>query len=79
MAMITIDGVEYDMEQLSENAKAQLASLQACETKIRQLQAELAMVQTAHTAYGMALKGELPENGTVPATNNHDAETGGTH
>lgn len=79
MAMITIDGVEYDMEQLSENAKAQLASLQACETKIRQLQAELAMVQTARTAYGMALKGELPESGTVPATNNHDAETGGTH
>lgn len=79
MATITIDGVEYDMEHLSDNAKAQLASLQTCETKIRQLQAELAMVQTARTAYGMALKGELPENGTVPAANNHDTETGDTH
>ena len=79
MANITIDGVEYDVDQLSDNAKAQLASLQACENKIRQLQTELAMVQTARTAYGMALKGELPENGTVPAANNHDAESGGTH
>ncbi len=79
MVSITIDGVEYDAEQLSENAKAQLTSLQECDSKIRQLQAELAMVQTARIAYGMALKGELPENGTVPAEKNSDGDFSGAH
>jgi len=77
MPIINIDGVEYDSDTLSDNAKAQLASLQACENKIRQLQAELAMVQTARTAYGLALKGELPESGTVATAN--DVGQDGTH
>lgn len=77
MPIINIDGVEYDSDKLSDNAKAQLASLQACENKIRQLQAELAMVQTARTAYGLGLKGELPEGGTVATAN--DVGQDGTH
>ena len=69
MPTITIDGTEYDTDQLSDNAKAQLASLQACENKIRQLQIDLAIVQTARQAYGLALKGELPESETTTAAN----------
>jgi hypothetical protein len=68
MPVITIDGTEYDTDQLSDKAKAQLASIQACDTKLQQLQVEIAMIQTARTAYGMALKGELPDSGTVPAS-----------
>jgi hypothetical protein len=68
MPVITIDGTEYDTDQLSDKAKAQLASIQACDTKLQQLQVEIAMIQTARTAYGMALKGELPDSGTVTAS-----------
>ena len=72
MPTITIDGTEYDTDQLSDNAKAQLASFQACENKIRQLQIDLAIVQTARQAYGLALKGELPEGETTTATNGEE-------
>ena len=64
--IVTIDGTEYDTDQLSDNAKAQLASLQACENKIRQLQIDLAIVQTARQAYGLALKGEIRGHLTQP-------------
>ena len=68
MNKVTIDGKEYDSEELSDNAKNQLGSMQACDQKIRQLQADLAIAQTARSAYAMALKGELPDDG-VTVTN----------
>lgn len=61
MPVITIDGTEYDTDELSDKAKPLLASIQACDTKIQQLQMELAMIQTARTAYGMELQGELSD------------------
>ena len=51
MATISIDGVEYDIESMSESARAQLASLQATDTKILQTQGDLAILQTARNAY----------------------------
>jgi len=77
MTVITINGTEYDTDQLSEKAKEQLASIQACENKVRQLQIDLAIVQTARQAYGLALKGELPEGETTTAANGE--EPGETH
>ena len=77
MRSITIDGTEYDVDQLSDNAKAQLALLQACENKVRQLEIDLAIVQTARQAYGLALKSELPEGETTTAANGD--EPGETH
>mgnify|MGYP001188561818 FL=1 len=56
MSDITIDGVEYDSESLSDEAKAQIASLQAAEQKIAQTQQDLAILQTARNAYAAALK-----------------------
>lgn len=61
MAVITIDEKEYELESLSENARAQLMSLQMCDQKVQQLQQELAIVQTARNAYAAALKEMLPE------------------
>ena len=60
MAKITIDGKEYDLGQLSEAAKQQLVSLQFVDRKISDLQAELAVLQTARMAYANALKAALP-------------------
>lgn len=62
MATITIDNTEYDLEQLSDSARAQLGSIQTVDQKLAQLQAEAAILQTARTAYAAALKAELPSN-----------------
>ena len=61
MANITIDGKEYDLENLSDNARSQLNSLRLVDQKIAQLQSDLAITQTARNAYAQALKSELPE------------------
>lgn len=59
MAKITIDNVEYETDDLTEEAKAQLMSLQFCDVELQNLQAEAAAIQTARIAYGNALKAEL--------------------
>tara|TARA_B100001063_G_C16516556_1_gene429543 strand:- start:434 stop:619 length:186 start_codon:yes stop_codon:yes gene_type:complete len=59
MASITIDGSEYNLEDLSDSSRAQLASLQLTDQKIAQLQSDLAITQTARNAYANALKAEL--------------------
>lgn len=63
MTTITIDGAEYDLETLSEEAKAQLGSLQIVDRRIASLQEELAIHQTARNAYAAALKALLPAGG----------------
>ena len=59
MATIKIDDVEYDSDNLSENAKAQVVSLQFVQAEINKLQSRIAVYQTAATAYTTALKSEL--------------------
>ena len=59
MATIKIDDVEYDSDNLSESAKAQVVSLQFCQAEINRLKSQLAVYQTAVAGYTAALKGEL--------------------
>lgn len=59
MPKITVDGVEYNTEDLSDNGKAQLASLQFLEVQMQKLQNEIAVFQTARNTYVQALKAEL--------------------
>ena len=56
---VTIDDVDYDLNDLSENAKAQLANLQFVDTQLMQLNNELAVSDTARIGYLAALKNEL--------------------
>jgi len=56
---VTVDGKEYAIDSISEDAKAQLLSLQAVDRRIENLQEELAILQTARIAYGNALKNAL--------------------
>ncbi|MEY4889739.1 MAG: hypothetical protein RIQ75_869 [Pseudomonadota bacterium] len=60
-AKINVDGKDYALDSLSDNAKAQLMSIQAVDRRIENLQEELAILQTARIAYGNALKTELGE------------------
>ena len=59
MPKITIDGVEYNTEDLSDNGKAQLASLQFLEVQMNKIKSEIAVYQTARNSYASALKLEL--------------------
>ena len=57
---ITIDGKEYDLDQLSEAAKSQLTNVRVTDQEIARLQQQLAIAQTARQTYARALQGELP-------------------
>lgn len=65
MATVTINGKEYDSEQMSAEAKKHLASIQFVDRRIAELKSELAVLQTARNAYGRALAGELNEGEEV--------------
>ncbi len=59
MPKITVDEIEYNTEDLSENGKAQLASLQFLEVQMNKLKSEIAVYQTARNSYVSALKNAL--------------------
>ena len=59
MPKITIDGIDYNTEDLSDNGKAQLASLQFLEAQMSKIKSEIAVYQTARNSYVAALKEEL--------------------
>ena len=59
MPKITVDNIEYNTEDLSENGKAQLASLQFLEVQMAKLKSEIAVYQTARMAYMTALKNDV--------------------
>ena len=59
MTTITIDNKEYDIDKLSDEAKAQLISLQFCDQELQRLQAQTAVFQTARVSYAKALKEAL--------------------
>ncbi len=60
MTTIKIDNQEYDYDTLSDNAKAQLQSLQFCDAELARLQAQAAVLQTARAAYSKGLQAVLP-------------------
>lgn len=66
MPKITIDNIEYNTEDLTENGKAQLASLQFLEVQMQKLRNEIAVYQTAHFAYVKGLKAEIAKAGLQP-------------
>ncbi len=61
MPTISIDNIDYDTSNFSDEAKAQLVSLQFCDQELARLQAQAAAYQTARLAYANALKQALPQ------------------
>jgi Family of unknown function (DUF6447) len=59
MPKIKVGELEYNTEDLSDNGKAQLASLQFLEVQMQKLKNEIAVYQTARIGYVAALKVEL--------------------
>jgi len=61
MSTITIDNKEYKLADLSDEAKAQIGSIQVVDQKIADLNSQLAIMQTARNAYSQALTSLLPK------------------
>ena len=61
MPSIKIDDKDYDLDKLSDEAKAQLKMMLAADAEIKRLQECLAMTQTARNAYARALGELLPK------------------
>ena len=57
--IITIDDVEYNLDDVSERAKDQLLSIQFVDAQLQQLNNEWAVSDTARIGYTNALKAEL--------------------
>ena len=59
MEKITIDDIEYDLANASDEAQVQIANLQFVNEQILQRNNELQIAETAKIGYSRALKREL--------------------
>ena len=59
---ITIDDKDYNLDDLSDECKAEIQSLQFCEGEIVRLNNELAVTGTARLAYQRAVAKLLEED-----------------
>jgi hypothetical protein len=57
---VTVDGVSYRLSELSEEAQAQVTNLQYVDKLMGELNAQLAVYQTARNAYQNALQQLVP-------------------
>jgi hypothetical protein len=62
MAHVTIDGRTYEVDKLSGSARQQAANIHLVDQEIHRLQVQLAICQTARTAYATALQAALPKD-----------------
>lgn len=65
MPKIKIDDKEYELDALTQEAKAQLASIQYVDNELQRIDLKSAALQTARISYSRALK-ELLEGGETP-------------
>lgn len=54
------NGTQYALDNLTENARAQIVNLRVTDQEIARLQTQLAIAQTARAAYAQALTAQLP-------------------
>ena len=62
MPTITIDGKEYNVDDLTEKAKQQVVNLQFVNNEIKKLEAQIGVFKTASAAYSAALNNEIENN-----------------
>ena len=59
MPIIKIDEKDYELDTLSDEAKAQLTSIQFVDAELQRVNAQAAVLQTARMAYAKALNEAL--------------------
>ncbi len=60
MATVSINGKDYNLDDLSEEGKTYLTSLQFTQNEIKRTQNILACLNTAASTYAKLLENELP-------------------
>jgi DNA repair ATPase RecN len=60
--VVTMDGVDYTVADLTDEGKALVESLKFVEQELVQMQARLAVLNTAKTAYAASLRNQLITN-----------------
>jgi hypothetical protein len=75
VAKITIDGKEYDEENLSETTKQQLVMLRLVDQELARLQTQTAIAQTARMAYARELQKGLAEVAVEAASTSFESDT----
>jgi hypothetical protein len=56
---LELDGKQYAIDSLNDQAKAQIGNIRVTEQEIARLQVQLGIAQTARSAYLQALKAQL--------------------
>lgn len=56
---VTIDGVAYEQDKLSTEAKAQLANIRMVDQEMRRLQLRMAIARAARVTFSRALLDEI--------------------
>ena len=69
MPKIMIDELEYHTENLTENGRAQLESLQFLEGQLQRIRNEMAVYETAQRSYVAELKVEIEKTANLPEEN----------
>ncbi|MFT7286677.1 MAG: hypothetical protein ACI87W_000786 [Halieaceae bacterium] len=75
---VTIDGINYNLADLSDDARAQITNVRYCEQKAIQLQQDITIVRTARATYLDALKRALESAPPVPADGDTTAVVAGS-
>jgi len=57
---VTVDGISYKLSELSEAAQEQVANLQFVDAQMAELNAKLAVYQTARNSYQSVLQQLVP-------------------
>lgn len=71
---ITIDGREFEFDDMNETARIQLGNLRAADQRIAQLKTDLAMAQTARNVYAKMLGDNLPKDDIQTSADEQAAE-----
>lgn len=58
-ATVTVDGVKYDVANLTKEARSTLASLGAIEQELRRLKVKVDIARVAQQAMGQQLRAQL--------------------
>ncbi len=61
MAIVTIDGRDFDLDTLSGEAKKQAANIHVIDVEMQRLRTQMLIHQTARNAFALALQQALPK------------------
>jgi hypothetical protein len=76
MRIITINGIDYDIDTLSDETRGQVRSIQFIDDELEKLNAKIAVMSTARMSYAATLQEILDaEAGPIPIEDGSEACT----